>query len=303
VGNGVNRSSRPVVCPRLSLPSIIYSTYLLEMSSLQHLFHTHEPPDLITTLPRTNPSLSQSRTRAPRGSTGELFDAIPDSTLHVRHDVAILANLEQLLNESWTDEARSNPVGESWDVFFEMVKDVAAHYTIRNEVNDLGGVFAHQLFTPVNLVASRGQNKLRPQAYPHNDMRSAFSPSVSHLKAGADHYATLSAPPESLVRSENRIAVEKKLPTSVTTRGMMGGVIQAATEQGFRIRKGRDDDGNDQYCSIDTVETSFIDALTQVRLPPPPSPPGFYPGRRRADRFQTSRPSSIWTRACANSAC
>lgn len=137
------------------------------MSSLRELFHIYERPDPITSQPRTAPSPSQSSTRTPIQSTGQLFDSLPD--FPSPSDTTL--TFSWTLPSCWTTHGAklrgtSLSVGFSTG-FIAMLQDLTANYTIRNEVVDL----VHQLFTPVNLVASRAYNKLKPEAYPVHDLR------------------------------------------------------------------------------------------------------------------------------------
>lgn len=211
-----------------------------------------------------------------------MMDSLPDSTLHVKHLADILSDLSGLLSQSWTQETLDDDVGPSWDAYTRNFSDFARHNELRNETKDLSGVYIHQLFSPVNRIAERSEGKLKPETYEPGEMRSAFTPPLSALRVGqhGDHYATLRPQGDSVRRPLQRVAVEKKLLTSVKTIAMVAGVDAARAEAeaggvgqegGYTIRKGEDGDGNERYYASEEVETAVIDAVVQVsarQIPP-----------------------------------
>ncbi len=231
--------------------------------TLAELFQEYDPPDL------DSPSCPSS-TRPPGRSVSSFFDALPDATLHIQHESNILSDLSRLLDESWTEDAKTQPIGPAWDMFLNIGADILEHHPVRNEIIDLGGVFVHQLFGPVNYVASSSFSYLKPEAYAEHGMRSSFGSgtSLNKRQTWADHYASLRPPPNSVRLAEDRCPVEKKLPKSLTTPSMMSGLTQASTEEGLSIVKGVDDRGNEQYTAVDTVHSSFLDAVVQVSVEP-----------------------------------
>jgi len=144
--------------------------------------------------------------------------------------------------------------------------------TIRSETSDLSSVFVHQLFSLINLIASRSKGVLIPAAYSAENMKSAWTGSVNRVQSNnfADHYATLSPVNAGIPRrATDRIPVEKKLPEKVGMQLVMGGMEAAPAEAGFVIRLNDGADGNAQYLIPDNALLSsiFVDAIIQASPP------------------------------------
>lgn len=259
------------------------------MTTLKDLFHSMDPPELSFKSKVNDPFLSaRSTTRSPNKSTATFFERLPNETLRITHDPSIIRDLENLVSSSWSEAASSLEVRSEWTALLEVHRDVARLQGVGNEVIDLTGVFVHQLFGPVNLVASRAYDKLKPEAYPRPGLRSAFTPAVGVVSVWGDHYATLT-PVDSLELAENRVVVEKKLPSAVKMSSIVSGVM-LGVGVGVSVGKGvgeeedegecegegegevwgivhsRDVKGNDLYHtrSRNEADVHFVDAIQQV---------------------------------------
>jgi len=243
-------------------------------TTLPDFFHRYDPPQLSP----PSPQAGRGSTRQPNPTSHDVFESLNDRSLHVTHDATILPSLSTLLDSSWSEAAKTSPIGYLYDGFLEMTKHYLENTVIENEYNDLSSIFIHHLFALPNLVASRHKSLLIQEAYPAQTMKSSWSKSVSRVDHFADHYATL-APINTGVprRASDRIPVEKKLPWKVGMQSIMGGLEAAAAgegvETGFKIRLNEMADGVAQYLIPDNalLDSVFIDALMQVRLLPPTS--------------------------------
>ena len=113
-------------------------------------------------------------------------------------------------------------------MMLELQRNIASFQSIRNEVSDQSGVFIHQLYGPVNMVAFRPYGYLKQEAYPPQpNTRSAYTPSVSSIRVWSDDYATLCPMRGSLEKAEDRVVVERKLASVLGTLRMVDGVRTA----------------------------------------------------------------------------
>ncbi len=231
--------------------------------TLVDLFHTYEPPDLQTSSAQTTDGAAATgSTRAPSTAADTVFGQLPTGQLHVSFGANIIHDLDQLLQQSWHDDARTKVIGAGWDMLIASNVHYAATNKLRGEVVDLSGVFTHMLFSPVNLVASRGLNVLKPEAYPPQGLKAMYGSSVGVTSIrGADAYVTLRPEGESLRQSQNTVVIEKKGPDKVTLVVLLDGTRVTAEHGGFTITKL----GDGVYSADERVNPSFRDAVIQVR--------------------------------------
>ena len=153
------------------------------MTSLQGLFRNYEPSDL--TFPST-----QVPNTANRASNK------PTATFHVRSSARRLFKSYTILTSSrtckctwvthsWTKDAMLTSVGAKWTAYGGPTR-CGTTSACEKSSDDLTGVSSQQLFGSVNLVTSRGYNKLKPKAYPQRGYsQSGLTLPVDVIRYGA----------------------------------------------------------------------------------------------------------------------
>ncbi len=270
--------------------------------TLSRLFHTYDPPMLVTSgSQRTGVNSRQSATCTPSTALFNILARLPRATLKVTHSHVILSQLSTLLSESWADDVGQQEIGSLWEMKIRS-DQMLARDTIRGEVVDLNAAFQSFLFAPVNLVADRGSDYLKPEAYPPAGSRTGWGSSVTRSGlSGADAAAWIRRDGEnSLAREADKIAMERKTPDSVPLDPLLNGVRDAQSrEAGFTFSWS----AVEELSTLESLDTRFVDSLLQVSFYPSPC---FILLNMTGISLMISihiRHSNIWTDKGSRSAC